>query len=156
MGELLLSDSVLAFVLATEIFRLRRRLSVFLSRRKKNSEKERPLRGFRREVIPDLLRRTEMKSKAGAQCGSAPRDPPGNGQAGGDKQQRYCAERRKFLHSGKRRLFGEPRGMTVTLASPLRAAKQELGSELTSGGGQEPSLPEQQRDSCQRQLTDEV
>lgn len=42
----------------------------FFLRRKKNSEKERPLRGLRREVSPDLLRRTEMKSKAGAQCGS--------------------------------------------------------------------------------------
>ena len=45
---------------------------------------------------------------------------------------------------------------TSSLASPLRAAKQGLGSELTSGGGQEPSLTEPQRDSCQRQLTDEV
>ena len=34
----------------TEIFRLRQSQSVFLSRRKKNSEKERPLRGLRREV----------------------------------------------------------------------------------------------------------
>ena len=151
-----LCRQLLHFASLTEILSLRYRLSVFLSRRKKNSEKERPLRGLRREVSPVLLRRTEMKSKAGAQCGSAPRDPPENGQDGGDKQQRCCAQRRKFLYSGKRRLFGEPRGMTVTLASPLRAAKQGLGSELTSGGGQEPSLPEPQRDSCQRQLTDEV
>ena len=96
-GEGLLSG----FVLPTEILSLRYRLSVFLSRRKKNSEKERPLRGLRREVSPDLLRRTEMKSKAGAQCGSAPRDPPENGQAGRDKQQRYCAQRRRFLYSGQ-------------------------------------------------------
>ncbi len=41
------------------------------------SAQESTLRGFRREVSPDLLRRTEMKSKSGAQCGSAPRDPPG-------------------------------------------------------------------------------
>ena len=61
-----------------------------------------------------------------------------------------------FRVRGKTCFLGEPRGMTVTLASPLRAAKQGLGSELTSGGGQEPSLPEPQRDSCQRQLTDEV
>ena len=27
-------------------------------------------------MSPDLLRRTEMKSKAGAQCGSAPPRPP--------------------------------------------------------------------------------
>ena len=52
-------------------------------------------------MSPDLLRRTEMKSKAGAQCGSAPRDPPENGQAGRDKQQRCCAQRRKFLCSGQ-------------------------------------------------------
>ena len=42
-----------------------------------------------------------MKSKAGAQCGSAPRDPPENGQAGRDKQQRCCAQRRKFPYSGQ-------------------------------------------------------
>ena len=42
--------SLSGFVLPTEILRLRYRLSVFLSRRKKNSEKERPLRGLRREV----------------------------------------------------------------------------------------------------------
>ena len=100
-----LCRQMLHFASLTAILSLRYRLPVFLSRRKKNSEKERPLRGFRREVSPDLLRRTEMKSKAGAQCGSAPRDPPGNGQAGGDKQQRCCAQRRKFLHSGKSRSF---------------------------------------------------
>ena len=77
-----LCRQMLHFASLTEILSLRYRLSVFLSRRKKNSEKERPLRGFRREVSPDLLRRTEMKSKAWAQCGSAPRDPRGNGQAG--------------------------------------------------------------------------
>ena len=80
-----LCRQMLHFASLTEILSLRYRLSVFLSRRKKNSEKERPLRGLRREVSPDLLRRTEMKSKAGAQCGSAPRDPPENGQAGRDK-----------------------------------------------------------------------
>ena len=36
------------------------------------SAQESTLRGLRREVSPDLLRRTEMKSKSGAQCGSAP------------------------------------------------------------------------------------
>ena len=97
-----LCRQMLHFASLTEILSLRYRLSVFLSRRKKNSEKERPLRGLRREVSPDLLRRTEMKSKAGAQCGSAPRDPPENGQAGRAKQQRCCAQRRKFLCSGKK------------------------------------------------------
>ena len=67
------------------------------------SAQESTLRGLRREVSPDLLRRTEMKSKAGAQCGSAPRDPSENGQAGRAKQQRCCAQRRKFPYSGKNR-----------------------------------------------------
>ena len=74
-----LCRQMLHFTSLTAILSLRYRLSVFLSRRKKNSEKERPLRGLRREVSPDLLRRTEIKLKSGAQCGSAPRDPPGNG-----------------------------------------------------------------------------
>ena len=54
-------------------------------------------------MSPVLLRRTEIKLKAGAQCGSAPRDPPGNGQGGRAKQQRCCAQRRKFPCSGKSR-----------------------------------------------------
>ena len=103
----------------------------FFLRRKKNSEKERPLRGLRREVSPDLLRRTEMKSKAGAQCGSAPRDPPENGQGGRDKQQRCCAQRRKFPCSGQK-----------PVCSASRAARFLFGFPL--------------RGSCQRQLTDEV
>ena len=41
------------------------------------SAQESTLRGFRREVSPDLLRQTEMKSKAGAQGGSAPLRTPG-------------------------------------------------------------------------------
>ena len=41
---------MLHFASPTEILSLRYRLSVFLSRRKKNSEKERPLKGFRREM----------------------------------------------------------------------------------------------------------
>ena len=94
----------------------------FFLRRKKKREKERPLRGLRREVSPDLLRRTEMKSKAGAQCGSAPRDPPGNGQAGRAKQQRCCAQRRKFLCSGKKMFVREPRGAT-RLSLPLRGLR---------------------------------
>ena len=42
------------------------------------------------------------------------------------------------------------------LGFPLRAAKQGRGIELVSGGNQDPRLTEPQRDSCQRQLTDEV
>ena len=39
---------------------------------------------------------------------------------------------------------------------PLMAAKQGRGNESVSGGDREPRLTEPQRDSCQRQLTDEV
>ena len=42
------------------------------------------------------------------------------------------------------------------LGFPLRAAKQGRGIELVPSGNQDPRLPEPQRDSCQRQLTDEV
>ena len=42
------------------------------------------------------------------------------------------------------------------LGFPLRAAKQGRGNESVSGGDREPRLTEPQRDSCQRQLTDEV
>ena len=42
------------------------------------------------------------------------------------------------------------------MASPPRAAKQGRGIELVPGGNQDPRLTEPQRDSCQRQLTDEV
>ena len=98
-----LCRQMLHFASLTEILSLRYRLSVFLSRRKKNSEKERPLRGLRREVSPDLLRWTEVKLKSGAQCGSAPRDPPENGCDRWRQRQRCCAQRRKFLCSGKSR-----------------------------------------------------
>ena len=57
---------------------------------------------------------------------------------------------------GQKMFVREPRGTTLTLASPLRAAKQGRGIELVPGGNQDPRLTEPQRDSCQRQLTDEV
>ena len=135
-----LCRQMLHFASLTEILSLRYRLSVFLSRRKKNSEKERPLRGLRREVSPDLLRRTEMKSKAGAQCGSAPRDPPGNGQAGRAKQQRCCAQRRKFLCSGQNLFARRAARHDPYFGFPLRAAKQGRGNESVSGGDREPQF----------------
>ena len=113
-----LCRQMLHFVSPTEILSLRYRLSVFLSRRKKNSEKERPLRGFRREVSPDLLRRTEMKRKAGAQCGSAPRDPRGTGKPGATTHRDIVHSRESFRIRGKTCLLGEPHGTTLTLASP--------------------------------------
>ncbi len=84
------------------------------------SAQESTLRGLRREVSPDLLRRTEMKSKSGAQCGSAPRDPPENGQAGGDKQQRCCAQRRKFPCSGQNLFARRAARHDSAFAFPLR------------------------------------
>ena len=39
-----------------------------------------------------------------------PETPPGNGQAGRAKTQRFCAQRRKFLYSGKSRSFSPQRG----------------------------------------------
>ena len=123
-----LCRQMLHFASLTEILSLRYRLSVFLSRRKKNSEKERPLRGLRREVSPDLLRRTEIKLKPGAQCGSAPRDPPGNGCDRWRQRQRCCAQRRKFLYSGQKTFVSCPRGMILTLASPPRESQLKTAS----------------------------
>ena len=92
-----LCRQMLHFASLTEILSLRYRLSVFLSRRKKNSEKERPLRGLRREVSPDYVSvgEAEIKLKSGAQCGSAPRDPPGNG------CEPVAADDREVVHSGE-------------------------------------------------------
>ena len=112
----------------------------FFLRRKKKREKERPLRGLRREVSPDLLRRTEIKLKSGAQCGSAPRDPPGNGQAGRDKQQRCCAQRKKFLYSGQNVFVRRAARHDPNLGFPLRAAKQGRGIELVPSGNQDPQF----------------
>ena len=47
-----------------------------------------------------------------------PPRPPENGQAGRAKQQRCCAQRRKFLYSGQKTFVSCPRGMIPTLASP--------------------------------------
>ena len=113
-----LCRQMLHFASLTEILSLRYRLSVFLSRRKKNSEKERPLRGLRREVSPDLFRRTEIKLKPGAQCGSAPRAPPGNGCDRWRQRQRGCAQLKKLLYSGQKMFVCAPRGTISTLASP--------------------------------------
>ena len=112
----------------------------FFLRRKKKREKERPLRGLRREVSPDLLRWTEMKSKAGAQCGSAPRDPPENGQAGSDSRQRCCAQRRKFPYSGQNLFAQRAARHDPDFGFPLRAAKQGRGNESVSGGDREPQF----------------
>ena len=132
----------------TEGFRQRQCLSVFLSRRKKNSEKERPLRGLRREVRfimspPGKRRHNELNAAP------PPETPQGTGKPGEPNN-------RDIVHSGESFRI---RAKTVRQLSarhdpyfgfPLRAAKQGLGSELTSGGGQEPSLTEPQRDNSAR------
>ena len=66
-------------------------------------------------------KRGKKKGRSGdcAATGSAPRDPPENGQAGRDEQQRCCAQRKKFPYSGKSRSFVEQRG-TTRLSLPLK------------------------------------
>ena len=72
----------------------------FFLRRKKNSEKERPLRGFRREVRfimspPGKRRHNELNAAP------PPETPPGNGQAGSYSRQRWGTQQRKFPYSGQ-------------------------------------------------------
>ena len=62
--------------------------------------------------------------KTGAQCGSAPRDPPENGQTGRDKQQRCCAQRRKFRYSVKTCLLAS-RAARFRLCLPLEGKVPE-------------------------------
>ena len=76
-----LCRQMLHFASLTEILSLRYRLSVFLSRRKKNSEKERPLRGLRREMR-SLCRRRKGRPHNELNAAPPPETPPGNGQAG--------------------------------------------------------------------------
>ena len=76
-----LCRQMLHFASLTEILSLRYRLSVFLSRRKKNSEKERPLRGLRREVRfimspPGKRRHNELNAAP------PPETPRGTGKTG--------------------------------------------------------------------------
>ena len=106
-----LCQQMLHFASLTEILSLRYRLSVFLSRRKKNSEKERPLRGFRREVRfimspPGKRRHNELNAAP------PPETPQGTGKPGAlaDRGEVHSGE--SFCVRGKSRLFGEPRGTT--------------------------------------------
>ena len=85
-----------------------------------------------------------------------PETPQGTGKPGETNNRDVVHSGESFRIRGKTCLLGEPRGTIPTLASPLRAAKQGRGNESVSGGDREPRLPEPQRDSCQRQLTDEV
>ena len=134
-----LCRQMLHFASPTEILSLRYRLSVFLSRRKKNSEKERPLRGFRREVRfimspPGKRQHNELNAAP------PPETPRGTGKPG-------AASDRDGVHSGE---SFRVRAKTVRSAFPLRAAKQGRGIELVPGGNQDPRLTEPQRDSSAR------
>ena len=97
------------FALSTEILRQRRSLSVFLSRRKKNSEKERPLRGFRREVRfimspPGKRRHNELNAAP------PPETPGGTGKPGEVSDRGWVRSGESFCIRGKTCLFGELRG----------------------------------------------
>ena len=88
-----LCRQMLHFASLTEILSLRYRLSVFLSRRKKNSEKERPLRGLRREVRfimspPGKRRHNELNAAP------PPETPRRTGKPG-------AVTDRNVMHSGK-------------------------------------------------------
>ena len=92
----------------------------FFLRRKKNSEKERPLRGLRREVRfimspPGKRRHNELNA-------APPPETPGNGCDRWRQRQRCCAQRRTFLHSGQKTFVSCPRG-TIPLWLPLEGCE---------------------------------
>ena len=116
-------------ILSTEILRLRRSLSVFLSRRKKNSEKERPLRGLRRGVRfimspPGKRRHNELNAAP------PPETPRRTGKPGEASDRGGVQSGESFCVRGKTWLPGEPRGTTPTLASPQRGS-QGLRDQIT-------------------------
>ena len=111
----------------------------FFLRRKKKREKERPLRGLRREVRfimspPGKRRHNELNAAP------PPETPRRTGKPG-------AATHRDVVHSGESFRI---RAKTVRSAFPSRAAKQGRGNESVSGGDREPRLTEPQRDSSAR------
>ena len=133
-----LCRQMLHFASPTEILSLRYRLSVFLSRRKKNSEKERPLRGFRREVRfimspPGKRRHNELNAAP------PPETPRGTGKPG-------AATHRDIVHSGEsfciraKAVSQRSARHDFNLGFPSRAAKQGRGNESVSGGDREPQF----------------
>ena len=119
------------FVLPTEILSLRRRLSVFLSRRKKNSEKERPLRGLRREVRfimspPGKRRHNELNAAP------PPETPRGTGKPGETNNRDVVHSGESFRVRGKTCLFCEPRGMIPPLPSPQRGSQGQFAAERST------------------------
>ena len=124
-----LCRQMLHFASPTEILSLRYRLSVFLSRRKKKREKERPLRGLRREVRfimspPGKRRHNELNAAP------PPETPQGTGKPGEPNN-------RDVVHSG------ESFGIRAKAVSQL-PARHDFDFAFPLRG------------SCQRQLTDEV
>ena len=100
------------FDLVTEILSLRYRLSVFLSRRKKNSEKERPLRGLRREVRfimspPGKRRHNELNAAP------PPETPRGTGKPGEPSN-------RDIVHSGESFRFRAKAACSAVRAAQFR------------------------------------
>ena len=89
----------------------------FFLRRKKKREKERPLRGLRREVRfimspPGKRRHNELNAAP------PPETPRGTGATGGGSDRDVVHSGESFRIRGKTCLLGEPRGMIPTLASP--------------------------------------
>ena len=84
-----------------------------------------------------------------------PETPRGTGKPGATSDRDFVHSRESFRIRAKtvRQLSARH---DPNLGFPLRAAKQGRGNESVSGGDREPRLTEPQRDSCQRQLTDEV
>ncbi len=124
-----LCRQMLHFDSLTEILSLRYRLSVFLSRRKKNSEKERPLRGLRRGVRfimspPGKRRHNELNAAP------PPETPRRTGKPGEASDRGGVQSGESFCVRGKTCLPGEPRGTTPTLASPQRGS-QGLRDQIT-------------------------
>ena len=109
-----LCRQMLHFASPTEILSLRYRLSVFLSRRKKNSEKERPLRGFRREVRfimspPGKRRHNELNAAP------PPETPRRTGKPGAVTDRNVMHSGKSFCIRGKARSLSAPRRDSTVL-----------------------------------------
>ena len=100
------------------------------------------------------VNRDEIKSRGSMRL--RPPRPPGERASRVRQTTEILCRAEKVSVFGQKPFVSCPRGTTTTLPSPPRAAKQGLGSELTSGGGQEPSLTEPQRDRWRRTPPDEV
>jgi len=109
--------AVVGLSFLTDIFRQRRSQSVFLSRRKKNLEKERPLRGLRREVrfvmSPPWKRRHNELNAA-----PPPENPQGTGATDGGSDGDGVHSGESFGIRSKSHSVSYPHGMILTLASP--------------------------------------